>query len=550
MPTRRASRGPPTAIRSSRSRWPERSPGATNRCRAGVDALIGDRLARLDERAVTLVPWIAAVGRAASTPRLLAAAHRPRHRSICSPRSASSSATASCARDDNGDVDFAHDLVRTAAYKRLSPPRRAMVHARIAPVLAARPDPDDSLAADAARHADAGGDCATCAAACVRAARRCVRLLAYRDAEELVALGRSHAGRLAPRPECRSRLELIHVLLHPGIRLRDPGELRPDLTELCAEAQRLGLDTELSTGLHLLARAYHWGWGDIPRAGRAAPAGRQRDREQPRPGHRAAARRSPLPRLPRDRHAPHRRALRRARCVSAPGRQLRPVPVGPRAGRGLARTARRGPCTPSRRAIDLAAAGHRPLDDVRVHGPPRPAGARSRRPDAAPAGAAPSSARWPPSSGEGSERRLCAAAIAALRLTRRQTDGDSRSTMPSPASSASTPRFLVPDLLGIAAECRYRGGDPSTATAHAARGRMRNSPTTWPALGDRAGPCRAGLHRRRAGRGDEAAGRHLQAVAGRRPPASPATWQACAKRPNALDADGASGQRTRGDQWR
>jgi tetratricopeptide (TPR) repeat protein len=61
-------------------------------------------------------------------------------------------------------------------------------------------------------------------------------------------------------------IELIHVLLHPAIRLSDPGELRRDLTELCAEAERLGLEADLSVGLSLLAGAYHWGWGDIPRA--------------------------------------------------------------------------------------------------------------------------------------------------------------------------------------------------------------------------------------------------------------------------------------------
>jgi tetratricopeptide (TPR) repeat protein len=168
--------------------------------------------------------------------------------------------------DENGDVDFVHDLVRTAAYQRLSPARRATLHARIGTVLASQPDPDDSLAADAARHADAGGDSATCASACTRAARRCVRLLAYREADELVALGRSHARRLDPAARVKAETELIHVLLHPGIRLRDPGELRQALTEVCAEAQRLGLDAELSTGLFLLARAYHWGWGDMPRA--------------------------------------------------------------------------------------------------------------------------------------------------------------------------------------------------------------------------------------------------------------------------------------------
>jgi DNA-binding SARP family transcriptional activator len=229
-----------------------------------VDALIGDRLARLHEHAFTLVPWIAAVGRAVA-PRLLGAiTHRDPIDLFAALGDLERHGVLRA--NDNGDVDFTHELVRSAAYERLSAARRTTVHARIAAVFASQPDPDDSLAADTARHADAGGDSATCTFACARAARRCVRLLAYRDAEELVALGRSHAGRLDPIARLQAELELIHVLLHPGIRLRDPGELRQNLTDLCAQAQRLGLDTELSTGLLLLARAYHWGWGDIPRA--------------------------------------------------------------------------------------------------------------------------------------------------------------------------------------------------------------------------------------------------------------------------------------------
>jgi tetratricopeptide (TPR) repeat protein len=59
---------------------------------------------------------------------------------------------------------------------------------------------------------------------------------------------------------------LIHILLHPALRLHDPGDLGAELTELCADAQRLDLRAELSSGLYLLARLHHWGWGDIPRA--------------------------------------------------------------------------------------------------------------------------------------------------------------------------------------------------------------------------------------------------------------------------------------------
>ena len=229
-----------------------------------VDALIGDRLARLDASATALVPWLAAFGRGVE-PRVLARLVERDVAELFDPLGELERHGVVEARQD-GSIDFVHDLVRSAAYKRLSTPRQSMLHARIGKVLSAVEDPDDSLAAESARHADLGGDSTTCAAACARAARRCLRLLAYPDAETLVALGRSHAPRLPMAQRVSIELELVHVLLHPGVRLRDPGELAHDLSELCAEAQRQELAGELSRGLSLLARAYHWGWGDIPRA--------------------------------------------------------------------------------------------------------------------------------------------------------------------------------------------------------------------------------------------------------------------------------------------
>ncbi len=87
------------------------------------------------------------------------------------------------------------------------------------------------------------------------------------EAVEHVARGRRHARRLDARQRVVYEIRLIDVLLHPGLRLRDPGALRTDLAELCALARQLGLVDELSAALTLLARVYHWGWGDIPRAG-------------------------------------------------------------------------------------------------------------------------------------------------------------------------------------------------------------------------------------------------------------------------------------------
>ena len=229
-----------------------------------VDALISDRLARLDDSTSALVPWVAAFGRGVP-PAVLAQLVERQPAKLFEPIGILERHGV-LRSDDNGHINFVHDLVRRAAYRRLSASRRSMLHARIGAVLALLPDPDDSLAAETARHADLGATSSTCVAACIRAARRCLRVVAYADAEPLVALGRSHARRLPAAERVTAELDLIRILLHPGVRLRDPGELARNLADLCAEAQQLGLNAELSEGLLLLARTYHWGWGDIPRA--------------------------------------------------------------------------------------------------------------------------------------------------------------------------------------------------------------------------------------------------------------------------------------------
>ena len=229
-----------------------------------LDALIGDRLSRLSAEASALVPWIAAFGRSVDPALLAEVINRPLGDLIEPLTEMEHNALLEVQAD--GGYDFSHDLVRTAAYKRQSTPRRAMLHTRIGVVLESAPDPDDTLAADAARHADAGGDSATCARACLRAARRCLRVGAHRDAESHALRGRTHARRLPYRQRIPIDLQLIHTLLHPALRLHDPGDLGAALTELCADAQRFDLRAELSSGLYLLARVNHWGWGDIPRA--------------------------------------------------------------------------------------------------------------------------------------------------------------------------------------------------------------------------------------------------------------------------------------------
>lgn len=204
----------------------------------GVDAFIADRLAALSDGAAGLVPWVATFGRGVG-PRLLGRLSGLSPAELLGPLAELERHGVLRAGTD-GIYDFTHDLVRGGAYRRISAPRRTLLHGRIAAALAEAPDPDDTLAADAARHADAGEDSGVCAAACVRAAGRCLRVLAYAEAEALVNLGRGHARRLPPRERLRTDVALIQLLLHPGLRLRHPGALASEIADICAEAQRQG----------------------------------------------------------------------------------------------------------------------------------------------------------------------------------------------------------------------------------------------------------------------------------------------------------------------
>jgi DNA-binding SARP family transcriptional activator len=429
-----------------------------------IDALIGDRLARLDESASALVLWVAAFGRGVP-PSVLAQLADTDGAELVGPLS-DLERHGVLRADADGGVDFVHDLVRTTAYARLSTPRRSMLHARIASVLASRGDPDDELAGEVARHAEAGGDAASCAAACVRAARRCLRLVAYGEAEQFVALGRNQAQRLPPAARVAAELELIHVLLHPGVRLKDPGDLAPDLSDLCSEAQRLGLDAELSRGLRLLAGAYHWGWGDIPRARALMDRAVRLIEDSPSPSLEPlldAARCLAYLEMDMDRTARLFDGLG-ALNVLAAGSIHYQWGVGlVQAWRGDLQAARRALAHASEIALHhadywasfecTARLALLELESGEVE-PARPLCA--------------SLTELAHRLGEGSERAYAAALHALFKVA----SGDSRGNDDLDVATATLQRidaaFLVPDLLGIAAEWHLRTGDIERAAERAA----------------------------------------------------------------------------------
>ena len=300
---------------------------------------------------------------------------------------------------------------------------------------------------------------------------------------------------------------------------------------MCAQAQRLGLDTELSTGLFLLARAYHWGWGDIPRA-------------------RALLQRA-VSVIESSREPDIEPLLEGARCLAyleidmprtaALFDELGALPALVERsgqyqwGRGLVE-AWRGHLDAARaRPHDGDRTGqreHRSLDDVRVHGTTRPVRAGGRRADAAAGRLCAQLGPLADKLGEGSERAYAAAVSAAHATVVGTPDGEQQLDDAIARLERIDARFLVPDLFGIVAERLYRGGLSTARHVIAPR------------------PARAVADD--VARPFEIARAHavlacIAAAAGRRrrgPPPSPGcrrprrpasrvTWKDCAKTPNA-----------------
>jgi hypothetical protein len=142
-------------------------------------------------------------------------------------------------------------MVRRVAYRRISGPRRQLIHLSIARALAVEMDRDGAVAGLVVRHASEAGAAELCAAACARAGERAIDLSAYHDAEAIVGLGRYQAQRLPDPVRIRLDLRLLKLLEQPALR-QCAIRLRGEIARLCVEAQKGGLDAELRIGLGLL----------------------------------------------------------------------------------------------------------------------------------------------------------------------------------------------------------------------------------------------------------------------------------------------------------
>ncbi|MGA7329337.1 MAG: AAA family ATPase [Rhodomicrobium sp.] len=220
----------------------------------GLDALIGDRISRLEESERELIVFASATSRD-FRPELLGAAmgvpeaqlieriDRLERRGLLGP-------------GGEGRFDFAHDLIRQATYRELSQPRRRLIHRQIARALgeAARNDP--SLAGELAYHAGAAEDHGLAVQACVTAGQHCLRLFANEAAIDAADRGLGHLERLPPGPDrAHWHVALLNVKVFagasPGVRVKP--RLLDELRRAVEAAELMDLRDDAVLGWHMIS---------------------------------------------------------------------------------------------------------------------------------------------------------------------------------------------------------------------------------------------------------------------------------------------------------
>lgn len=246
------------------SRQPEDEAAA-----ASLTEALSNRIERLSQPAINLASWASVFGRNIPIDTVIAA----------------SGSEISVALDlveelesheitrplEGGASEFTHDLVRDAAYERLSSTRRRLMHGRVADLLARdmAQAPDQAIAV--LHHAAMSDRHELAARAAVVAGDRALRILANTEASGTARKGLFHAGKLGPGPARISltmRLLRVQVLAGSGHSTETFPKMAAELATQVSLASQHAMAPEVAEGEHLLSILYQE-LGDTERASQA-----------------------------------------------------------------------------------------------------------------------------------------------------------------------------------------------------------------------------------------------------------------------------------------
>ena len=234
-----------------------------------IENVLAEHLSRPDPSARALLPWAAALGREFDIAILTRCVNLSPAEWNDALEELERRGIFRCVGEAR--YDFSHDLIRGAAYRSLSQPRRHLLHGQIAQSIAAALDAneaDPSVAGELTRHAELGGNHALAVRGCVLAGEHCMRLFANDEAIAFAERGLRHLSDLrSDTDQARLHIALlkVQILASPGSRLRRWPSLMSELLDAVAAAEADGFEAEAATGYYLLS-VLHQDEGDAVEA--------------------------------------------------------------------------------------------------------------------------------------------------------------------------------------------------------------------------------------------------------------------------------------------
>jgi DNA-binding SARP family transcriptional activator/tetratricopeptide (TPR) repeat protein len=213
---------------------------------ANVRDELHDRLARLEPGARSLLPWAAALGRAFDVPTLVRVVDRPAHEVVSAMDELERRGILRATGTDR--FDFAHSLVRQAAYDRPSEPVRRQIHRSIASALDAVGRGQGRMPGAVAHHAELGGLPAVAAAAYAEAADNSLWVFAFDEAALLVERGLAQAGELSDEERLPLEMDLLRIYSFRNMDDRRPDGLEDRVREITEAAARRALTPVVARG--------------------------------------------------------------------------------------------------------------------------------------------------------------------------------------------------------------------------------------------------------------------------------------------------------------
>lgn len=218
---------------------------------SSLESLLAERLELVEGIAREIVPWAAAFG-GAFDPELLALVTGVPLVDLV--RAVGELERRTLVRASGVEWDFAHDLIRAAAYQSISAPRRRLLHLQIARVIAALPDPDGARAVQVAHHASLGGDALLCVRASVAACERCLRMFAPEEAATFADRGLAHVAALVGEERAQLRIDLLVGALAADVRRARRVQIATELRRAIVDGRAAGAVAAVTRGCAAMAQ--------------------------------------------------------------------------------------------------------------------------------------------------------------------------------------------------------------------------------------------------------------------------------------------------------